>query len=116
MFLLQGYGQDVTGMHLTLSLLNTSSHPFIIHSDNHAGLDAPQYVIATLNKIELNVPFLSIVYLSEQNPYAGAGPVTGKVLIVCPVTLINVSLNTLSVNKIIGSIVTQNWKGEFHKW
>lgn len=28
--------------------------------------------------------------ITEQNPYSGAGPVTGKVLIVCPVTLINV--------------------------
>ncbi|KAH9853466.1 SNF2 family N-terminal domain-containing protein [Lenzites betulinus] len=36
--------------------------------------------------------------LLKQNPYAGAGPVVGKVLIVCPVTLIN------------------NWKNEFHKW
>ncbi|KAF7375992.1 hypothetical protein MSAN_00013800 [Mycena sanguinolenta] len=34
----------------------------------------------------------------KQNPYAGAGPVVGKVLIVCPVSLIN------------------NWKVEFHKW
>ncbi|EPT02698.1 hypothetical protein FOMPIDRAFT_1160247 [Fomitopsis schrenkii] len=36
--------------------------------------------------------------LLKQNPYAGAGPAVGKVLIVCPVTLIN------------------NWKNEFHKW
>ncbi|KAI0771634.1 SNF2 family N-terminal domain-containing protein [Trametes elegans] len=36
--------------------------------------------------------------LLKQNPYAGAGPVVGKVLIVCPVSLIN------------------NWKNEFHKW
>ncbi|RDX55621.1 hypothetical protein OH76DRAFT_1397013 [Lentinus brumalis] len=36
--------------------------------------------------------------LLKQNPYAGAGPVVGKVLIVCPVTLVN------------------NWKSEFHKW
>ncbi|KAI0266687.1 P-loop containing nucleoside triphosphate hydrolase protein [Gloeopeniophorella convolvens] len=34
----------------------------------------------------------------EQNPYSGAGPAVGKVLIVCPVTLIN------------------GWKNEFHKW
>ena len=27
---------------------------------------------------------------TEQNPYAGGGPVVGKVLIVCPVTLVNV--------------------------
>ncbi|KAH9998501.1 P-loop containing nucleoside triphosphate hydrolase protein [Russula compacta] len=36
--------------------------------------------------------------LLRQNPYAGAGPIMGKVLIVCPVTLLN------------------NWKSEFHKW
>ncbi|KAH9924448.1 P-loop containing nucleoside triphosphate hydrolase protein [Fomitopsis serialis] len=36
--------------------------------------------------------------LLKQNPYAGAGPVVGKILIVCPVTLVN------------------NWKNEFHKW
>ncbi|KAJ7251770.1 SNF2 family N-terminal domain-containing protein [Mycena haematopus] len=36
--------------------------------------------------------------LLKQNPYAGAGPVVGKVLIVCPVSLVN------------------NWKVEFHKW
>lgn len=28
----------------------------------------------------------------EQNPYAGVGPVVGKVLIVCPVSLVNVSV------------------------
>ncbi|KAH8107828.1 P-loop containing nucleoside triphosphate hydrolase protein [Cristinia sonorae] len=36
--------------------------------------------------------------LLKQNPYSGIGPVVGKVLIVCPVTLVN------------------NWKSEFHKW
>ncbi|KAJ3901407.1 SNF2 family N-terminal domain-containing protein [Lentinula edodes] len=36
--------------------------------------------------------------LLRQNAYAGAGPAISKVLIVCPVTLIN------------------NWKAEFHKW
>ncbi|KIM91969.1 hypothetical protein PILCRDRAFT_809966 [Piloderma croceum F 1598] len=36
--------------------------------------------------------------LLKQNPYAGGGPVIGKVLVVCPVTLVN------------------NWKAEFHKW
>ncbi|KAH9961299.1 P-loop containing nucleoside triphosphate hydrolase protein [Russula dissimulans] len=36
--------------------------------------------------------------LLKQSPYAGAGPIVGKVLIVCPVTLVN------------------NWKSEFHKW
>ncbi|KAK7472895.1 helicase [Stygiomarasmius scandens] len=36
--------------------------------------------------------------LLKQNPYFGIGPVINKVLIVCPVSLIN------------------NWKAEFHKW
>ncbi|EKM54084.1 uncharacterized protein PHACADRAFT_29344 [Phanerochaete carnosa HHB-10118-sp] len=36
--------------------------------------------------------------LLKQNPYAGLGPIVGKVMIVCPVTLI------------------KNWKNEFHKW
>ncbi|TDL24190.1 hypothetical protein BD410DRAFT_745512 [Rickenella mellea] len=34
----------------------------------------------------------------KQTPYAGGPPIAGKVLIVCPVTLVN------------------NWKKEFHKW
>ncbi|TFK54023.1 hypothetical protein OE88DRAFT_1654480 [Heliocybe sulcata] len=42
---------------------------------------------------------ISLVWtLLKQNPYAGSGPVIGKVLIVCPVSLVN------------------NWKMEFHKW
>ncbi|CCM04369.1 uncharacterized protein FIBRA_06542 [Fibroporia radiculosa] len=36
--------------------------------------------------------------LLKQNPYASGNPVVGKILIVCPVTLIS------------------NWKNEFHKW
>ncbi|KAJ4468275.1 RAD54B protein [Lentinula aciculospora] len=36
--------------------------------------------------------------LIRQNPCAGAGPIASKVLIVCPVSLIN------------------NWKAEFYKW
>ncbi|KAH8119362.1 P-loop containing nucleoside triphosphate hydrolase protein [Phellopilus nigrolimitatus] len=42
---------------------------------------------------------ISLVWtLLKQNAYAGGGPALGKVLIVCPVTLIT------------------NWKKEFHKW
>ncbi|KAJ7928623.1 SNF2 family N-terminal domain-containing protein [Mycena leptocephala] len=42
---------------------------------------------------------ISLIWtLLKQNPYAGVGPVVGKVLIVCPVSLVN------------------NWKVEFHKW
>ncbi|KAG0704667.1 P-loop containing nucleoside triphosphate hydrolase protein [Suillus ampliporus] len=42
---------------------------------------------------------ISLVWmLLKQNPYVGAGPVIGKALIVCPVSLIN------------------NWRAEFHKW
>ncbi|THV06782.1 hypothetical protein K435DRAFT_834087 [Dendrothele bispora CBS 962.96] len=36
--------------------------------------------------------------LLKQNPYTGVGPIASKVLIVCPVSLIN------------------NWKAEFQKW
>ncbi|KAH7915224.1 P-loop containing nucleoside triphosphate hydrolase protein [Hygrophoropsis aurantiaca] len=36
--------------------------------------------------------------LLKQNPYSGAGPVIGKALIVCPVSLVG------------------NWRAEFHKW
>ncbi|KDQ57711.1 hypothetical protein JAAARDRAFT_156637 [Jaapia argillacea MUCL 33604] len=36
--------------------------------------------------------------LLKQNPYSGAGPIIGKALIVCPVSLVH------------------NWKAEFHKW
>jgi hypothetical protein len=32
--------------------------------------------------------------VKEQNPYIGAGPVIGKALIVCPVSLVNVSFPT----------------------
>lgn len=35
---------------------------------------------------------------SEQNPYVGGGPTVGKVLIVCPVTLISVSKATISIH------------------
>ncbi|CDO75591.1 hypothetical protein BN946_scf184858.g31 [Trametes cinnabarina] len=46
-----------------------------------------------------NTKTIALVWtLLKQNPYAGAGPVVGKVLIVCPVSLLN------------------NWKNEFHKW
>jgi DNA repair and recombination protein RAD54B len=36
------------------------------------------------------------IYIPEQNPYAGGGPVIGKALIVCPVTLVNVCMSFLS--------------------
>ncbi|KAJ7124910.1 SNF2 family N-terminal domain-containing protein [Mycena epipterygia] len=42
---------------------------------------------------------ISLIWtLLRQNPYAGNGPIVSKVLIVCPVSLVN------------------NWKVEFHKW
>ncbi|KAJ7675096.1 SNF2 family N-terminal domain-containing protein [Mycena rosella] len=42
---------------------------------------------------------ISLIWtLLKQNPYAGNGPVVSKVLVVCPVSLVN------------------NWKVEFHKW
>ena len=36
-------------------------------------------------------------YVLEQNIYANIGPVVGKVMIVCPVTLINVRVSTFDV-------------------
>ncbi|TFK44573.1 P-loop containing nucleoside triphosphate hydrolase protein [Crucibulum laeve] len=42
---------------------------------------------------------ISLIWtLLKQNPYAGVGPFVEKVMIVCPVSLVN------------------NWKAEFHKW
>ncbi|KAJ6558570.1 SNF2 family N-terminal domain-containing protein [Mycena vulgaris] len=42
---------------------------------------------------------ISLIWtLLKQNPYAGNGPAVSKVLVVCPVSLVN------------------NWKVEFHKW
>jgi hypothetical protein len=51
----------------------------------------------------------------EQNPYAGAKPVIGKAMIVCPVSLVNVCETTLLL---CGCLILslQNWKVEFHKW
>ena len=51
----------------------------------------------------------------EQNPYANIGPVVGKVMIVCPVSLINVSTGSYILVRYSQNAV-QNWKSEFHKW
>lgn len=61
--LLQGSGEDV--------------------ADDHALLDPPQCASRPATRSEL-------ILCVEQNPYAGAGPVVGKILIVCPVSLVNV--------------------------
>jgi DNA repair and recombination protein RAD54B len=58
-----------------------------------------------------------ILTVAEQNPYASPRPVVEKVLIVCPVSLVNVKQSTmpyLACN--IVDVLLQNWKAEFHKW
>lgn len=57
-----------------------------------------------------------INYPIEQNPYAGIGPVIGKVLIVCPVTLVNVSAVAGAEKMLLIRFPSKNWKSEFHKW
>ena len=67
---MQGHGQDVT--------------------DDHAGVDTAKFVYAYTSLPS----YLTIVpYFLEQNPYAGLGPIVGKVMIVCPVSLINVRMS-----------------------
>ena len=60
----------------------------------------------------MNLP--DIVF-KEQNPYAGIGPVLKKVMIVCPVSLVNVSLFTMLCFPVVHFCI-QNWKSEFYKW
>jgi hypothetical protein len=38
---------------------------------------------------------VTLIRFSEQNPYVGAGPVVGKILIVCPVSLVNVRISNI---------------------
>jgi hypothetical protein len=38
---------------------------------------------------------VALIRFSEQNPYVGAGPVVGKILIVCPVSLVNVRISNV---------------------
>ena len=58
---------------------------------------------------------LSLISVSlEQNPYAEPFGVVQKVLIVCPVSLINV--RSQSGPKSPFFIAFQNWKAEFYKW
>ena len=53
----------------------------------------------------------------EQNPYASPGPVVEKVLIVCPVSLVNVKQSIMCCAACRSvDIWFQNWKAEFHKW
>lgn len=69
--------------------------------------------------------FLSIlkdVYLISscllgQNPYGTSSKgVVEKVLIVCPVSLVNVLMTTNIFLDCFNHILSQNWKAEFHKW
>jgi DNA repair and recombination protein RAD54B len=65
---------------------------------------------------------LSSLSLLGQNPYAGPTAAARKVLIVCPVSLIQVLVHSfLQVRVGLGVVADilytmQNWKGEFHKW
>lgn len=59
--------------------------------------------------------YIKTILMAGQNAYAGAGPAISKVLIVCPVTLINVSIYML-VLLLRPLTPNQNWKAEFHKW
>ena len=53
--------------------------------------------------------------MTEQNPYPAHGSSAKKVLLVCPVTLINVGVNDFFF-LLIPESYFQNWKAEFHKW
>ena len=49
--------------------------------------------------------------------YAAPLPVVQKVLIVCPVSLINARSGSFSkLDQSLIELVYQNWKAEFHKW
>jgi hypothetical protein len=50
----------------------------------------------------------------EQNPYGGTGPVIGKAMVVCPVSLIEVCRHCHIIHN--AENVRQNWRKEFHKW
>ena len=58
-------------------------------TDNRAHMDAIKYVCSSRSE-GYNLTLI------EQNPYSGKGPTIGRALIVCPVSLINVSWKILS--------------------
>ena len=62
--------------------------------------------------------YFSTQTVIEQNPYSGIGPIVGKILIVCPVTLISVCNTFFHIQHLSESLgfEPQNWKNEFHKW
>lgn len=53
---------------------------------------------------------------TEQNPYTSNNPAVGKVLIVCPVTLINVRWSLYFAQRCHHWRSPKNWKNEIHKW
>lgn len=53
--------------------------------------------------------------MTEQSPYPAHGSSAKKVLLICPVTLINVGLNIFPFSPIPESDF-QNWRAEFYKW
>lgn len=76
--------------------------------DDLSGLDLTQYVVT-----EILSGFGSETYIVlGQNPYAGAGPIVGKVLIVCPVTLITVRVDVDSVLAARFSFVSRGRTGK----
>lgn len=79
-----------------MSHLNPASSPAI---DDHIGVDVTQYVPPGGFHVPargVQLDSMADTRLLEQNPYAGIGPTVGKVLIVCPVSLINVRRTTCS--------------------
>lgn len=79
-FRFQGSGENPSGLfvRLMLSLLaRTLYRPLFLCG--HSSVSSPPPICVTLSKL-----------VTEQNPYVGAGPVIGKALIVCPVSLVNV--------------------------
>jgi len=76
--------QVVLGMLVMLEqLLKTGT-------DYRAHMDAIKYVRCLGRNLLFNLAS------AEQNPYSGKGPIIGRALIVCPVSLINVGWKNLS--------------------
>ena len=73
-------------------------------------------LVWTLISSWFRLPYLSLisVFALEQNPYAEPLGVVQKVLIVCPVSLVNVCDLPGSKSPFLRTF--QNWKAEFYKW
>ena len=54
--------------------------------------------------------------LLKQNPYSSRTGSVGKVLVVCPVTLINVGDHPFAFSGSLIILYRQNWRKEFNKW